>query len=91
MMRLNSNLIMRKIAGETVLVPSGDMAQKFNGMLTLNTVAAFIWEHVEQVKEREELVSLIMETFEVDEETATQDVNGFVDMMIKNGFLELDE
>ena len=44
--------------------------QQFNGMITLNEVAAFIWKNLDESKSKEELVDKIMDEFEVDEETA---------------------
>ena len=63
----NSDLIMRNIAGECVLVPTGELAAKFNGMITLNASAQFIWEHMEEVSSPEELVALLLDAFEYDE------------------------
>ena len=39
----NPELILRTIAGESVLIPTGEMAARFNGMISLNGPAAFIW------------------------------------------------
>lgn len=85
-MKKNPELIMRNIAGETVLIPTGSFAGKFNGMISLNGVAAFIWEQMDQVENREELVRLILERYEIDEETARKDVNGFLDTAIHVGY-----
>lgn len=55
-MKRNPDLILRNIAGDILLVLSGELAQYFNGMITLNEVAAFIWERIEEVSNREEIV-----------------------------------
>lgn len=86
-MKLNKDLIMRKVAGEAVLVPTGKMAQVFNGMITMNPVAEFIWENIEKTENIDQLVDLIMNEFEIDKETALNDALGFVKMMLDNGFL----
>ena len=40
----NEDYILREIAGETILVPTGASADHFNGMLTLNETSRFLWE-----------------------------------------------
>lgn len=87
----NPELIMRTIAGETVLIPTGKMASVFNGMINLNGVAAFIWEKMEEISDREELVQMILDRYEIDEETARKDVNGFLDTAIRVGYAREEE
>ena len=82
----NPELIMRTIAGETVLIPTGKMASVFNGMINLNGVAAFIWEKMEEIENREQLVQMILDRYEIDEGTARRDVNGFLDTAIRVGY-----
>lgn len=89
-MKLNKDLIMRKIAGEVVLIPTGKMAQQFNGMITMNPVAEFIWENIEKTENVNQLVDLIVNEFEVEREIALNDALGFVTMMIDNGFITND-
>lgn len=42
-MKLNPDYILRNIAGEQVVVPTGQAGQKFNGLITLNSTAVFLW------------------------------------------------
>ena len=81
-MKRNTDFMLRDIAGEVILVPTGAATQQFNGMITLNEVA--------ESKSKEELVDKIMDEFEVDEETARTDVEGFVGALYEHG-LVLDE
>lgn len=77
-MKTNSDFILRNVAGDKILVPSGAASQKYNGLITLNDTAAFIWENLDQVTEVSELIQKVVEEFEVDEETATVDVQGLL-------------
>ena len=90
-MTKHPELILRTIAGETVLIPTGGFAAKFNGMISLNGVAAFIWEQMDQVESREQLVQMILDRYEIDEETARKDVNGFLDTAIHVGYARDEE
>ena len=87
-MKRNTDFMLRDIAGEVILVPTGAATQQFNGMITLNEVAAFIWKNLDESKSKEALVDKIMD--EVDEETARTDVEGFVGALYEHG-LVLDE
>ena len=89
-MKRNTDFMLRDIAGEVILVPTGAATQQFNGMITLNEVAAFIWKNLDEYESREILVDQIMDEFEVDREPATRDVIGFVSALYERG-LVLDE
>lgn len=54
-MKRNTDFMLRDIAGEVILVPTGAATQQFNGMITLNEVAAFIWKNLDESKSKEEL------------------------------------
>ena len=53
-MKVNSDFVMRNIAGENILVPTGEAAEKFNGMITMNEVAAFMWKNIDEVESKED-------------------------------------
>ena len=89
-MKRNKDFMLRDIAGEVILVPTGAATQQFNGMITLNEVAAFIWKNLDESESSEILVDKIMDEFEIDRETATRDVIGFVSALYEHG-LVLDE
>lgn len=83
---MNPDYILRNIAGEQVVVPTGQAGQKFNGLITLNSTAVFLWECAEKGMSRQEMVEKLLEEFDVDEASAVQDVNGFPDMLLWEGF-----
>lgn len=85
-MKLNPEYILRDVAGEQVVVPTGSASQKINGLITLNDTAVFIWKGVEEGLDRQEIIAKMLEEYEVDEETAAENVNGFLDMLLKEGF-----
>ena len=88
-MKIAKEFILREIAGESVLVPTGDTTQEFNGLITLTDTAKFIWEHVEKVDSFEELLNLMLDEYDVDRETLERDAYLFVDQLIGTGFVEL--
>lgn len=86
MLQLKSGFVLREIAGETVVIPSGEELN-VNMMITLNDTGAFLWRHLTNGIQREELVALLLKEYDVDERTATESVDTFVAQLSKNGFL----
>ena len=87
MLKLKEGFVMRKVAGETVVLPTGDKL-KLNMMITLNGTAAFLWERLVEGTDEETLVKALLDVYDVDEERARQSVTKFVEKLRKNEFLE---
>lgn len=80
--------IARNIGGENVLVPTGDCAQEFNGMVQLDEVGLAIWNAVLSPKTIDELVCVVNETFEVPDGTdVASDILEFLENGIQNGII----
>ena len=77
-MRIEKEFILREIAGDYVIVPTGKTALEFNGLITVNELGAFIWKKMQQDISEDNLVSAILEEYEVKEETARNDVKEFL-------------
>ena len=89
-MKLNKDFMIRHIANETIVVPTGDAAQNFNGMITLNGVASFIVENIEQCKSEDELIEKMLEEFEIDKDTLRNDAMEFLEQLLKVGIVVQD-
>ena len=55
-MKTNKEYVLREIAGEPLLIPTGMASQKLNGMIRLTETAAFIWKQVDIASDLEEIV-----------------------------------
>lgn len=80
--------IKRNIAGEIVLVPAGQTAEDFNGMITLTESGDFIWEHLEEARNFNHLVELILKEYDIDKETAAQDASAFLMQLLQAGMIQ---
>ncbi len=87
-MKLNKEFILREVAGETLVVPVGSMALKFNGIISLDPVSTLIWKALEQEKNREEILAEILENFEVEKQVAEADMDEFLKQLEDNDFME---
>ena len=80
-MELKKQFILREIVGEAVLVPIGESATRFNGLITINELGKFIWEKIEKVENEEKLLQLILNEYEVNEDTAKKDLDEFLQVL----------
>lgn len=87
-MKINKNYVVKNIIGEVVIVPTGETTQYFNGLISTNQVAGFIWENMEKCDTPEDMLKLVLENFDVEEEQARNDVLGFLDTLKKAKMIE---
>ena len=85
-MKLKEGFLMRQVAGQAVVLPSGEELD-LNMMITLNDTGAFLWERLQEETNEDALVTALLAEYEVDEETARKAVVAFVQKLSDNGFL----
>lgn len=88
-MKTNKDFMLRKIAGESILVATGEATQRFNGMITLNEVATFIWENIDACESEDELIGKILSEFDIDEEIARDDAREFIEKSLRVGIMHV--
>ena len=86
MLKLKDGFILRQIAGETMVIPSGAELD-LNMMITLNETGRFLWERLQNGTTEDALVAALLEEYDVDEATARAQVVKFVEKLNGNGFL----
>lgn len=85
-MKIKDGFILRSVAGQTVVLPTGDELD-LNMMITLNETGTFLWEHLQAETDEKALVAALLDEYDVDAETAAAAVAGFVAKLENNGFL----
>ena len=86
MLKLKDGFILRQIAGETMVIPSGGELN-LNMMITLNETGCFLWERLQKGSTEDALVAALLEEYDVDEATARIQVVKFVEKLNGHGFL----
>lgn len=89
-MKLRYQFTVREIMGEYAVLPSGESALAFTGMVMTNAVGATLWTALQEETTKEALVQRILEEFEVDCQTAEADVDEFVENLQKLDLLEME-
>jgi len=87
-MKTKSGFLLRKLAGQWVVVPIGQNVANFANILMLSDSGALLWEKISEGADEEELVKALLDTYDVDEETARNDVREFIDKVEQQGLLE---
>lgn len=86
-MKIKREFVLREIAGDILLVPTGKTALDLNGMLTMNEVGADIWKMLPEVKDADEIVSRLLQEYEADPEEVKRDVEEFLNKFRELGIL----
>ncbi len=86
-MKILKKVIVRTIAGDTMLVPIGETIEEYNGLFTLSPSAAFIFDCIQQGMEEPEILKSILNEFEVDEDTARNDMTDFISALREYGIV----
>lgn len=77
-MKRKPDFILRNIAGSNVIVPVGDAAIDFNGIININETGAFVWNLLENDISREAIAQKLLDEYDTDEQTAKRDVDTFL-------------
>lgn len=77
-MKIKKDFELRNIGGENTLVPVGDTANSFKGIIKINDIGSFIWNNLENVNTEEEIVSMIVSGYGLEAIEARKDVNDFL-------------
>lgn len=87
-MKRSTSFLLREVAGKQVVVPLGQAAVAFMGMLTLNMTGVYLWELLEQDQTEDTLVQSLCQRYEVDADTARKDIAVFLEKLRSVGALE---
>ena len=86
-MKIKDELMLREIAGNHIIVPVGGELVDLNAMININDTGAFIFKALETETTPEEIVNLMLKEYDIDIETAKNDVNEFIEILRKNSML----
>lgn len=77
-MKAVKDVLLREIAGEYILVPMGSVAQRLNGMVSLNKSGLLLWNRLQAGCTEADLVEALLAEYEVDRPAAEAGVQGFL-------------
>lgn len=87
-MKIKKGFVLRKVAGQAMVIATGEASKDFHGMVKLNDTGCEIWQGLTEGLTEEEIVKKLTEKYEVEEEKAASDVAAIIVKMQEAGFLE---
>ena len=87
-MKAKTGFVLRNIAGEYMLMPVGENITSYKGAVLLNKVSAFIWEKLNDPISRDDLLTAVLDEFEVEEEVASKDLDSILQRFDELGLME---
>lgn len=89
-MRLKDQLTLREVAGQYVIVPTGQRVREVTSIVYISSSAAYLWDYMTDHEfTREDLVDRIMEHYTgVTEAQAAADVDKFLEVLTDNNILD---
>lgn len=85
----SGNMVARKTGNEYVIIPVSNNIADMDSVFTINETGAFLWEIIDGERNVEDLINVLVDEYEIDYQTALNDVSEFLEQMKK--FLVIEE
>lgn len=87
-MKLRTDLQLRKLGNDYIIIDPGQEMIDMSKVFTLNETAAFLWEELQGKEFTEETVSdILLENYEVNVDVAVKDAKKLIQTFIKGGLI----
>ena len=86
-MRIKSGFVLREVAGQVMVIATGEASKDFHGMIKLNATGKEIWLGLQEGLSEEDIAKKLQEKYEVESEKAVEDTRAFLEKMEEMGFL----
>ena len=87
-MKLKKGFVIREVAGETLVVATGEASKSFHGMIKLNETAKFIWERLIAGKDEDQILADMTEVYKEDPGVMKTELRSFMEKIEKAGFFD---
>lgn len=88
-MRMKKGFVLKNVASKWIVVPVGEKAVQFNGLLTLNDSGRILFQQLQENDVTlEMLTKTLMDLYDVDQHTAKQDVILFIQKLKDKDLIE---
>ena len=90
-MKTKKGFNLRTVCGENIIVAEGLENIDFSRIINLNESAAFLWRSIQEKNfDVDALTNLLTSEYEVDEQTARQDIEKLIDEWYNAGLIDKD-
>ena len=87
-MQLKKDFIVKQVVDDFRLIPVWEQVKNFGGTVELNEVGAFIVNQLKNETTKEKILKAILLEYQVDEATASRDLDATLDKLDKMGLIQ---
>ncbi len=88
-MKIKEGFVVREVAGTFLALATGDLSKVYNGSITLNSSAKFIFDCFLEDTTKEQVVQKMVENYDgLDEKTAKEAVDEFVKKLAEENLFD---
>lgn len=89
-MQIKKEFVLREIAGDYIIIPTGATVLEFNGLITVNEVGVTLWKMLQEEVTMEQLVKGVLDEYDVEEAVAREDIQEFLNKLVEGDILTKD-
>lgn len=86
-MKIKGQYVVRKIAGETVVVPVSSENLDSNVLIMLNETGAFLWDLLYEGADEDKIIAAFCDEYEVDADTVKTDIYELIEYFESKGIV----
>lgn len=86
-MRIKKGFVLREVAGQNMVIATGEASKDFHGMIKLNSTGKEIWQGMQEGLSEAEIANGLQEKYQIDGEKALEDTREFIGKMLEMGFV----
>lgn len=87
-MKIKDGYILKDVAGEKIVIATGEQKLNFNGVMTFNSVGADVFNMLDGTNSVEDIANKIAEDYNVSVERVKTDVENLIKKMKEHNLLD---
>lgn len=84
-----TGFVEKQVGDETILVPISNQVAQMSEVFTLNELGSFIWQHIDGVKNVQDIINEVLKNYDSTEQIVINDVLEFVKRALNKGLIVL--
>lgn len=88
---MKKGFVLREVAGQFMVIATGEASRQFHGMIRLNQTGKEIWQGLSDGLTEEEIAGKLVQSYGIEKSQAAEDVRSMIRQMTEEGFLQNEE
>lgn len=88
---MKKGFVLREVAGQFMVIATGEASRQFHGMIRLNQTGKEIWQGLSDGLTEEEIAGKLVQSYGIEKSQAAEDVRNMIRQMAEEGFLQNEE